>query len=109
LNIEPALVGNDADTIESVDADASPSQAGDLSIDSISADGFKIILWLSAGQAGTTYAVTIKVTLASGRTLQRSLLLPVIALSTPVVPADAIQTLTQDAITDQDGNSIVSS
>ncbi len=109
LDIEPALVGNEGDTIDSVDIDVDPSQPGDLSLDNIAADGYKIVIWLSSGQAGVTYNVTAKATLASGRTLQRTILLPVVALSSLSVAANAIQTTTQDALTDQNGNPIVSS
>src|SRR5271165_1129000 len=77
LDIEPALVGNEGDTINSVDIDVNPNQPGDLSLDNIAADGYKVVIWLSAGQAGVTYNVTVKVALASGRTLQRTILLPV--------------------------------
>lgn len=109
LDIEPALIGNEGDTIESVDVDVVPSQPGDLSMDNVTADGYKIVLWLSSGQAGTTYNVTILVTMASGRTLQRGILLPVIAMSSPSIPGNAIETTTQDPLTDQDGNPIVGS
>jgi hypothetical protein len=109
LNIEPALIGNEGDTIESVDIDVAPSEPGDLSTDNVTADGYRIVIWLSSGQAGITYIVTILVTMASGRTLQRSILLPVVAMSSPFVPANAIETATQDPITDQNGNPIVNS
>lgn len=108
LNIEPALVGNEGDTIDSVDIDVDPSQPGDLTLDNTAADGYRIVIWLSGGQAGVTYNITVKTTLASGRTLQRTVLLPVIALSSPSVPENAIETTTQDPLTDQNGNSIVS-
>ena len=109
LDIEPALVGNEGDTIDSVDIEVDPSQPGDLSLDNVSADGYKIVLWFSSGQAGVTYKVTAKVALATGRTLQRSILLPVVALSLPSVPANAIETTTNDPLTDQNGNPIVNS
>jgi hypothetical protein len=109
LDIEPAVDGNKGDTINSVDIEVDPSQPGDLSVDNITADGYKIVIWLSGGQAGTTYNVTVKATLASGRTLQRSMLLPVIALSLPSFPLNALETTTQDPLTDQNGNPIVSS
>jgi hypothetical protein len=109
LDIEPALVGNEGDSIDSVDISIDPSQPGDLSLDNVSADGYKIVLWVSSGQANVTYSVTVKAALASGRTLQRSILLPVVALSLPSVPANAIETTTQDPLTDQDGNPIVNS
>ena len=107
LDIEPALVGNEGDTIDSVDVDVDPNQPGDLSLDNVAADGYKIVMWLSSGQAGVTYNVTVKTTLASGRTLQRTVLLPVVALSSPSIPANAIETATQDPITDENGNPIV--
>src|ERR1700733_6099145 len=73
LDIEPALVGNEGDTIDSVDIDVDPSQPGDLSLDNTAADGYKIVIWLSSGQAGVTYNVTVKAALASGRTIQRTI------------------------------------
>src|SRR5665213_2058728 len=107
LDIEPALVGNEGDTINSVDIDINPAQPGDLSLDNVAADGYKIVIWLSSGQAGVTYSVTVKATLASGRALQRTVLLPVVALSLPSVPENAIETTTQDPLTDQNGNPIL--
>src|ERR1700685_2136604 len=56
LDIEPALIGNEGDTIESVDVDVAPCQPGDLSTDNITADGYRIVIWFSSGQAGTTYS-----------------------------------------------------
>lgn len=109
LNIEPALVGNEGDTINSVDVDISPNQPGDLSLDNVAADGYKIVIWLSSGQPGITYNVTVIAALASGRTLQRTMLLPVIALSTLSIPVNAIESTTQDPLTDQNGNPIASS
>jgi hypothetical protein len=107
LDIEPALIGNEGDSINSVDADIEPSQPGDLCLNNTAADGYKIILWLSAGQANVTYSVTVKVALASGRTLQRTMLLPVVAMSLPSVPANAIETTLGDPLTDQSGNPII--
>jgi hypothetical protein len=109
LDIEPALIGNEGDAIESVDVNVVPSQPGDLSTDNITADGCRIVVWFSSGQAGTTYSVTALVTMASGRTLQRSILLPVVAMSLPSFPINAIETTTFDPLTDQNGNPIVES
>lgn len=107
LDIEPALIGNEGDTISSVDANIQPSRPGDLCLDTTAADGYKIVFWLSAGQANVTYSVTVNVALASGRTLQRTVLLPVVAMSSPSVPANAIETTTGDPLTDQNGNPII--
>ena len=109
LDIEPALIGNEGDPIDSVDVEIDPNQPGDLSLDNVAADGYKIVIWVSAGQAGVIYTVTIKTALASGRTLQRSILLPVVALSSLSVPPNAIETTTRDPLTDQNGNPIVNS
>jgi hypothetical protein len=107
LDIEPALSGNEGDTIESVDVEVDPSQPGDLALDNVAADGYRIVIWFSSGQAGVTYNVTVQTTLASGRILQRTVLLPVLALSSPSVPESAIETTTMDPITDENGNPIV--
>jgi hypothetical protein len=109
LDIEPVLIGNEGDTIESVDIDVDPSQPGDLCLDNVAADGYRIVIWLSSGQSNVTYNVTVKATLASGRALQRTILLPVVALSLPSVPANAIETTARDPLTDQGGNPIVNS
>jgi hypothetical protein len=108
LNIEPALIGNEGDTIESVNVEVDPSQPGDLALNNVAADGYTIVIWFSGGQAGVTYNVTVMTTLASGRTLQRTVLLPVLALSAPSVPENAIETTTSEPITDENGNPIVS-
>lgn len=108
LDIEPALVGNEGDTVESVDVNIDPNQPGDLALNNVAADGYKIVIWLAGGQPGVTYNVTVNTALASGRTLQRTILLPVVALSTISAPANAIETTTQDPITDENGNPIVS-
>ncbi len=108
LDVRPALTGNEEDTIDEVNLDISPSQPGDVSLDNTFADGSRIIIWLSGGQAGRTYTVTVKILFASGRALQRSILLPVVALSSTIILPNAIETAAQDPITDQDGNAILS-
>jgi hypothetical protein len=107
LNIEPALIGNEGDTIGSVDLDIEPSQPGDLSLDNTAADGYKIVLWLSGGMAGVTYNVTVRVALASGRMLQRTILLPVVAMSSSSLLVNSINATAQNPLTDQNGNPIV--
>jgi len=109
LDIGPAIVGNDGDGISTLDVTTSPSAPGDLVLQSMTTDGSRVILWLSAGQAGTTYTITFLINTINGRSLQRSVLLPVLLLSVPPIPADAIVTSTGVMITDQNGNPIVSS
>jgi hypothetical protein len=108
LEFSPAVIGNDADGISTLDVAISPNAPGDLVVNSTSADGTRAVIWMSAGQAGTVYVVTVLVTTINGRTLQRSILLPVLQLSTPPVPATAIQTSTGLVLTDQNGNPVLS-
>lgn len=107
LDIYPAFVGNPGDSIATVEAETSPNSAGDLSINSIAADGSKAIFWFSGGQNGTVYTITIVINTVNGRTIQRSLLLPVLYLSVPYVPSDALDTDTGAVVTDQNGNPIL--
>ena len=107
LDIYPALVGNPGDTITTVDATISPSNPGDLSLTSLAADGSKAIFWLTGGQNGTVYTITIVIATTNGRTIQRSVLLPVLYLSVPYSPSSAIDTDTGAAVTDQNGNPIL--
>lgn len=107
LDIAPAVVGNAGDAIATLTVSVSPSLPGDLTVNSVAADGTVAVLWLSAGQAGTVYTVTLYITTTSGRTLQRSILLPVLELSVPPVPVSAIQTSTGVILTDQNGNPVL--
>ncbi|WP_422662677.1 hypothetical protein [Rhodopila sp.] len=107
LDIGPAIIGNDADGIATLDVNVSPSATGDLTLQSTTTDGSRVVLWFSGGQAGTTYNVTFNIGTHGGRTLQRTILLPVILLSVPPVPGNAILTSTGAALTDQNGNPIV--
>jgi hypothetical protein len=109
FDIAPALVGNSGDWIANVTVTVSPANPGDLTVSSTAADGSTIVLWLSAGQTGTTYVITLLVTMMSGRTLQRSILLPVVSLSNITPPATAFVTDTGVVVTDQAGNPILSS
>lgn len=108
LDIGPAIVGNDGDGIDTVSISLTPSNPGDLVVQSTTADGSRIVLWLSEGQAGTIYTITFVITTINGRSLQRSVLLPVILLSVPVVPQSALITATGVMITDQNGNPVLS-
>ena len=109
LDIGPAVVGNDEDGIATAAVSLAPSNPGDLELQSTTADGTRIILWLSGGQAGTVYTITFVITTINGRSLQRSVLLPVLSLSVPVFPANAIVTAGGVVLTDQNGNPVLSS
>jgi hypothetical protein len=107
LDIAPAVVGNPHDAIATLSVSSAPDNPGDLSINSAVADGTSAVVWLAGGQAGTVYTVTLLITTTSGRTIQRSILLPVLELSVPPVPANALQTTIGVVVTDQNGNPIL--
>jgi hypothetical protein len=109
LDIAPAVVGNDGDGIATLDVTLAPSNPGDLTLQSMTTDGSRVILWLSEGQAGTVYTITFAITTINGRSLQRSVLLPVLLLSVPPVPANAILISAGVVLTDQNGNPVLSS
>ena len=109
FDIAPALVGNEGDGIATLDVTIAPDNPGDLTLKSVTADGSVAILWLSGGQAGSVYTVTVAITTANGRTINRSILLPVLNLSTPSVPPDAIETDAGVVLTDENGNPVLTS
>jgi hypothetical protein len=109
VDITPAVAGNDGDLISTLDVTSTPNDPGDIVIQSATADGTIAVIWISGGQAGTVYTVTVLVTTASGRTLQRSVLLPVLPLSALPVPANAIQVSSGIVLTDQNGNPVLAS
>ena len=109
IEFSPAVIGNDADSIATLDLTITPSAPGDLVINSSGADGTRAVVWFSQGQPGTVYVVTILVGTTNGRTIQRSILLPVLSFSTPAVPVAAIQTTSGLVITDHNGNPVLSS
>jgi len=107
FSISPALIGNEGDSISTLDVFITPDNPGDLTLNEAQADGHCAVLWLSGGQTGTVYTITILITTINGRTLQRSVLLPVLELSVPPVPADAIDISAGMVLTDQNGNPIL--
>lgn len=109
LDIGPAVVGNAADNIVNLSATVVPNSPGDLVINGTAIDGTSAILWLAGGHAGTVYTVTLLVSTTNGRVIQRSILLPVLELSVPSVPQNAIQTSAGFVLTDQNGNPILAS
>ena len=102
FDIAPALTGNDGDALATLDVAISPAAPGDLSLASAVADGARAVLWLQGGQAGTTYTVTLTVGTQAGRTLSRSVLLPVLGLAVQTVGGDVL--LTESGAALQDGN-----
>jgi hypothetical protein len=107
LDISPAMVGNDGDTIATLDVMLAPSNPGDLTLNDAQADGNVAVLWLAGGQADVVYTVTLVITTVAGRTIQRSVLLPVLHLSTLPISANVLQTDTGVIVTDQNGNPVL--
>jgi hypothetical protein len=107
FDISPAVVGNDGDSIDTLDVTIEPCNPGDLALNSANADGTVAVLWLSGGQAGTVYTVTLVMATVNGRRIQRSILLPVVNLSVPPVPPNALITDSGVILTDQNGNPVL--
>jgi hypothetical protein len=107
FDISPAVVGNDGDTIATLDVTIEPNYPGDLALSSASVDGNIAVLWLRGGQAGIVYLITLVITTANGRTIHRSVLLPVLYLSVPPIPPNALVTDAGVVLTDQNGNPVL--
>ena len=107
LDISPALVGNDGDNISTLDVQITPSLPGDLILMSAAADGTSAVLWFAAGQPNTTYSISVNVSTVNGRSINRSVFLPVLALSVASNPIAALQTEVGNPITDQNGNPVL--
>jgi hypothetical protein len=107
FDISPALVGNDGDAIATLDVTIEPANPGGLALNSATADGAVAVLWLSAGHPGTVYMVNLLITTINGRTINRSILLPVLYLSIPPVPPNAMLTDAGIVVTDQNGNPVL--
>jgi hypothetical protein len=101
LDISEAIAGNEGDAIATLDVAINPNNPGDLTLQSSSADGDLAIMWFSEGFAGTNYAVTVTIGTNSGRTIGRTVILPVLSLATPPVPSNAITDQTGAPITNQ--------
>ncbi len=107
FDITAALAGHESDGIADVSVVSSPAGSAHLAVGDIAADGRIAVVWLSGGQAGTTYRLQITVTTTSGRVLGRAVALPVLALAAQQPPAGALQAGGGAVITDEDGNPIL--
>lgn len=106
FDIAPALIGNDGDAISTLDVTITPANTGDLTVVSIAADGKRAVLWLSGGISGTAYTIAITVGTVAGRTIARSILLPVTSLTTSQPTATVLLTSSGTPLVDQNGNPI---
>jgi hypothetical protein len=109
FDIAPAVIGNDGDSIATLDVTIEPASPGDLALNSAATDGNVAVLWLSGGQPGIVYTVTLVITTVNGRTINRSILLPVLYLSVPPIPPNALVTDAGVMLTDQNGNPVLTS
>lgn len=107
FDVSAALAGNEGDMIASVTVTVTPNGGSDLVLNSVVADGARAVMWFGGGQAGIVYTVGVTIVTATGRTIGRSVLLPVLALSNVSVPAISLTTDQGAVITDQDGNPIL--
>jgi hypothetical protein len=103
FDIAPALTANPGDTIATLDVSITPNNPGDLTLASSSADGARAVLWLTGGQALTTYSVTVTISTTGGRTLARSIALPVVPLANVVVSESDLTTPSGEPLTDPTG------
>ncbi len=103
FDVSPALTANPGDMISMLDVVVSPANPGDVTLVSAVADGPRAVLWLTSGQQLTTYTVTVNITTSGGRTLARSIALPVVSLASVPAPANALTTPAGQALTDPTG------
>ena len=107
FDITPAVLGNDGDGIATLDIVIDPANPGDLTLDAATADGNVAVLWLSSGQSGTLYTISITVTTLNGRTINRSVQLPVHFLSIPPTVNGSLLTDTGTMVTEENGSPIL--
>lgn len=104
FDVSAALVGNASDAIASIVATVTP---GGLVVDSTAADGAVAIFWLSGGVAGTVYTLRISIVTVSGRSVSRSVLLPVVSLNVLAQPVSALTTEEGTVVSDENGDPIL--
>ena len=107
FDIAPALAGNDGDAISTLDVIITPSDDGDLTLVSSAADGTRAVMWFQGGSPGTTYNITVMVGTETGRTISRTISLPVIALASQNSSNLPLTTEGGIALVDSDGNPLV--
>lgn len=107
LDIAQALIGNDGDAISSIDVAITPSDLGDLSLVSSAADGSRAVLWLQGGKVGTNYNVILTIGTEAGRSISRSIVLPVVAFA--AIGASTLPIVLEDgtSLVDGSGNPLV--
>lgn len=107
LDLAPALIGNEGDAIATLDVAIAPDGPGDLSLVSTAADGASAVLWLAGGQAGVIYHLAAVVSTKNGRTIVRTIRLPVLALSAPEARDGVLENESGDGLTDEHGEPLI--
>ena len=108
LDLSAALTGDPTDQVAAVSVTIQPNGgASDVQVGRIVGSGSSAVVWLSAGQAGTTYAVQLSVGTLKGRVIGRTVLLPVQQLANAGPPANPLTTEAGSIVTDQNGNPIL--
>jgi hypothetical protein len=108
FDITAALAGDPTDQVSSVTVSVQPySGAADLTVGQTVALGAVAVIWLSSGQVGTTYAVSVSVGTLKGRVIGRTILLPVQQLNAIAPPLVPLTTDGGATITDQNNNPIL--
>jgi len=107
FDLAAAMAGNEGDRLDSVSVSITPNAPGDLTMNSSAVDGYRAVFWFAAGQPGVVYTVQITAVTMNGRTIGRSVLLPVLPLAAAVAPMLALNTNTGSVITDAAGNPIL--
>lgn len=105
-DISPAIWGDEGDSITLLNVTVAPALAGDMTLTSSSTNGPLAILWFGAGQSGTTYAVTLAIGTLAGRSFQRTVMLPCLALSAEPPLGTELLTDSGAPLLDQNGNPI---
>ena len=107
LDISPALVGNDGDTISTIDVLITPSNDGDLTLVSSAADGTRAVFWFQGGFSGISYNVTVFVGTDTGRAISRSIQLPVVTFASQAANNLPLTIEGGAVLVDSDGNPLV--
>ena len=109
VDYSEALAGNTGDSIATLDVSINPAAAGDLALVTSRADGCQAVLWFSNGLAGTTYSVTVIAGTNSGRSIARTVSLPVALLASASSFGTVITDQNGMPLTDQSGAELTTS
>ncbi len=108
LDATAALAGDTTDRIATVAVTVVPqASSADVQLGNVVADGAVIVMWLSSGQSGTVYSIQVTMSTLNGRTIGRTVLLPVQEMAAVAPPASVLVTDAGAVVTDQNGNPIL--